>query len=65
MSLLLQAIEKIGSGDWTRTSDLGIMRPSLCRLSYAAPKKEEVEVEMVREQSSYLATMQPAIRQPV
>src|ERR1041385_3225226 len=29
-------IQDVGSGDWTRTSDLGIMRPSLCRLSYAA-----------------------------
>ena len=31
-----QVIEKYGSGDRTRTCDLGIMRPSLCQLSYAA-----------------------------
>ena len=28
---------KFGSGARTRTGDLGIMRPSLCQLSYAAP----------------------------
>jgi hypothetical protein len=27
--LLFQPIEKIGGGGWTRTNDLGIMRPSL------------------------------------
>ena len=31
-----QVIEEVGGGGATRTHDLGIMRPSLCRLSYAA-----------------------------
>ena len=31
-----QGIEEVGGGGATRTHDLGIMRPSLCRLSYAA-----------------------------
>ena len=33
----LQPVERNGSGARTRTVDLGIMRPSLCQLSYAAP----------------------------
>ncbi len=39
----LQVVEKFGSGARTRTGDLGIMRPSLCRLSYAAPEEADVK----------------------
>ena len=28
-----------GGGGWTRTTDIGLMRPPLCRLSYAASKR--------------------------
>ena len=31
-----KGLKRTGSGDRTRTCDLGIMRPSLCQLSYAA-----------------------------
>jgi hypothetical protein len=29
---------KIGGGGWTRTTDIGLMRPPLCQLSYAAKR---------------------------
>jgi hypothetical protein len=39
-----QVIDLVGSGDRTRTCDLGIMRPSLYRLSYAATRRIAVMV---------------------
>jgi hypothetical protein len=36
---LLKRKKDFGSGVWTRTTDLGIMRPSLYHLSYAATQQ--------------------------
>lgn len=54
----LQVVEKVGSGARTRTGDLGIMRPSLCRLSYAAPEEADVK-------GSNQLTIPSSSRQPV
>jgi hypothetical protein len=35
-----QFVEKPGGGGWTRTTDIGLMRPPLCQLSYAAMRLE-------------------------
>ena len=35
---LARQVREGGSGEWDRTTDLGIMRPSLSPLSYAARK---------------------------
>ena len=35
---------KIGGGGWTRTTDIGLMRPPLCQLSYAAMRTESCGV---------------------
>lgn len=39
---------KVGGGGWTRTTDIGLMRPPLYRLSYAAPRWQKIE-ELLRE----------------
>jgi hypothetical protein len=33
-----QAVDFDGGGGWTRTTDIGLMRPPLCQLSYAAER---------------------------
>ncbi len=33
--------DEIGGGGWIRTSDIGLMRPPLCQLSYAATEGEQ------------------------
>ena len=35
-----QNLETIGGGGWTRTTDIGLMRPPLCQLSYAAMRMD-------------------------
>jgi hypothetical protein len=35
---------RIGGGGWTRTTDIGLMRPPLCQLSYAARNRKSLRL---------------------
>ena len=36
--------EGVGGGGWTRTTDIGLMRPPLCQLSYAATGRRDMRL---------------------